>query len=94
MEEILKVKIENMTGASGREVPNQFKIYTDDGCYFQSYNSIIALKSHKDGKTYLDEKYWDYSTTTGKYRNSFLRETKKETEKKIKAGLYILTDLN
>jgi len=36
----------------------------------------------------------DYSVTTGKYRNQFLGETKKETEAKIKSGEYILTDLN
>jgi len=47
-----------------------------------------------DGKTQLDEKYWDYSKTTGKYRNQFLGENKKETEKKIASGEYILTDLN
>ena len=35
----------------------------------------------------------DYSVTTGKYRNQFLGETKKETEAKIKSGEYILTDL-
>jgi hypothetical protein len=43
---------------------------------------------------YLDEKYWDYSVTTGKYRNIFLNETKKETEKKIANGTYELTNLN
>ena len=42
----------------------------------------------------LDETYWDYSKTTGKYRNQFLGETKAETEKKIKSGEYQLVDLN
>ena len=74
-------------------VKNQFIITTKDGIYLQSYNSIIAFKS-KDGKTYLDNYYWDYSTTTGRYRNMFLNETKKETENKIKDGTYILTNLN
>jgi hypothetical protein len=32
---------------------------------------------------YLDENKWDYSVTTGKYRNIFLGETRKETQKKI-----------
>ena len=45
-------------------------------------------------KVYLDEKYWDYSVTTSKYRNIFLDEAKKETQKKIDNGTYILTDLN
>ena len=42
----------------------------------------------------LDKQYWDYSVTTGKYRNQFLGETKAETQKKIDSGEYILTDLN
>ena len=33
---------------------------------------------------WLDEETWDYSTTTGRYRNQFLGEDKKATEKKIK----------
>ena len=74
-------------------VKNQFLVLTKEGLYFQSYKSIIAFKSNK-GKTYLDNYYWDYSKTTGKYRNMFLRETKKETENKIKDGTYILTNLN
>ena len=32
--------------------------------------------------------------TTSKYRNIFLEETKKDTEKKIESGEYILTNLN
>ena len=74
------------------DVKNQFIISTNKGTYFQSYNSIIAYKTK--GKTYLDENTWDYSVTTGRYRNQFLHETKKETEKKIASGEYILTDLN
>ena len=42
-------------------------------------------------KKWLDK--WDYSVTTSKYRNIFLNENKKETEKKIKSGEYVLTDL-
>lgn len=47
-----------------------------------------------DGKILLDSKKWDYSNTTGKYRNQFLEETRKETEAKIKDGTYKLVDLN
>lgn len=65
---------------------NQFKIYADDGSiFFQSYNSIIAVK--KNGKITLG-KNWDYSKTTGKYRNIFLGETKAETQRKLNLGLY------
>ena len=83
--------LEQFEGKNG-PVKNQFIIQTDKGLVFQSYNSVIAAKI--EGKIFLDADKWDYSVTTGKYRNQFLRETKKETEQKIKTGQYILTDLN
>ncbi|MDD4996504.1 MAG: hypothetical protein PHW15_03500 [Patescibacteria group bacterium] len=90
----MKTKVENMTSKNGNSIPNQFIITDENGNeFFQSYDSIIAVK-RPSGKIELDEKYWDYSTTTGKYRNIFLHETKDITEMKIKSGVYILTDLN
>ena len=93
------MKVQNMTSnRSGREVANQFIITDDQGTtYFRSYNSIIAKVEpghplHQ--QVILDKVYWDYSKTTGKYRNQFLGETKKETERKIKEGIYILENLN
>lgn len=83
--------VEQVEGRSG-PVRNQFIIYTDEGKVFQSYSTIIAAKIN--GKVYLDRRKWDYSVTTGKYRNLFLGETKAETEKKIKSGVYTLEDLN
>ena len=95
------MKVQNMTSErTGREVANQFIIIDDQGnTYFQSYNTIIAKREpftpdKRDRQVYLDENAWDYSKTTGKYRNQFLGETKKETEAKIKAGIYELVDLN
>ena len=99
------MKIRNMTGRTGREVANQF-IITDEGHgalgnftkreAFQSYGSVIAVVTRWPDKTRieLDKDYWDYSRTTSKYRNQFLGETKKETEKKIKSGEYKLVNLN
>ena len=103
------MKVRNMTNKNGREVPNQFIIdgaiikvpkqgavseilVERFGTAFQSYDSIIAFQCQ--GRTWLDHNMWDYSTTTGKYRNQFLGETKKETQTKIDSGEYILTDLN
>jgi hypothetical protein len=80
-----------------QDVKNQFYIEDDKGRkIFQSYESIIAIVEHKKGKQVitLDRSKWDYSKTTGKYRNLFLGETRKETEKKIKEGLYKLAELN
>ena len=75
-----------------KNIPNQFLISDTDAQYFQSYSSIIAVR--RNGKITLDADKWDYSRTTGKYRNQFLGETKSETEKKIKSGEYTLANLN
>ena len=84
--------VTNMVSNKGNKIANQFVIYTTEGSIFQSYNSTIV--KIENGKTYLDINKWDYSKTTGKYRNIFLNENKKQTEEKIKNGEYILTDLN
>ena len=86
-----------MTGRTGKEVPNQFIIMDDNGTeFFQSYSSIIVKKPFNcvANPIELDKNKWDYSVTTGKYRNQFLGENKAETQKKIDNGTYILTDLN
>ena len=67
-------------------VKNQFVISDNGNTYFQSYNSII-VKRDINNKITLGNN-WDYSKTTGRYRNLFLNETKKETEKKIADGIY------
>ena len=100
------MKVRNLTGRTGREVANQF-IITGDGNemsgnaveYFQSYKTVIAKRDKfragvPSRQVWLDKNSWDYSTTTGKYRNQFLGETKAETQKKIDSGEYVLTDLN
>lgn len=87
------MKVYNMESPNGNKVANQFEIYTNEGKYFQSYRSIIAFKNNK-GQVFLDDYYWDYSRTTGKYRNIFLNESIVETRKKIKSGEYKLKELN
>lgn len=88
-----QTKVSQFEGRNGT-VKNQFEIVTPEGRYFQSYKSIIAFIPANGGKIQLDNIYWDYSVTTGKYRNQFLGENKKETEKKIASGEYLLTNLN
>ncbi len=85
--------ITNMTSSRGNKVPNQFIIWTDEGCYFQSYQTVIAFRDN-EGNVTLDENRWDYSVTTGKYRNKFLGLNKRETEQDIKYGHIKLTNLN
>jgi hypothetical protein len=95
---MIKMKVENMTSSRGKSVPNQFIVqgehYGQAGQFFQSYNSVIAFKPSNGSSVTIDSNKWDYSVTTGKYRNQFLNESKKETQKKIDSGEYILTDLN
>ena len=94
------MKVENMTSTNGNKVANQFIITDDNGNkVFQSYSSIIVKVSKKippinGNQIFLDQKYWNFSNTTGKYRNIFLNETIEDTRAKIKNGTYILTDLN
>ncbi len=89
------VKVYNMRSErSGRKITNQFRIYTCEGVYFQSYETLIVFIDCRDGQTYLDKNSWDYSATTSKYRNIFLGENRKETERRIKNGEYKLIDLN
>ena len=88
------MKVMNMQSPNGNKVPNQFIIEDNNKQYFQSYNTVIAKIDWYKCQVYLDSNYWDYSVTTSKYRNIFLDESTKETQKKIKSKEYILTDLN
>ena len=90
----MKIKVRNMFSPSGNQVANQFIIETARGKYFQSYRSIIAFINNKTGKVTLDNYYWDYSRTTGKYRNEFLGEYIEDTRAKINSGEYKLANLN
>jgi len=86
--------VQNMLGRTGGKVPNQFEIYAAEGVYFQSYDTIIAFRPYGGGKVQLDRDKWDFSVTTGKYRNQFLGCDKAATLKKIKSGEYEFADLN
>jgi hypothetical protein len=84
--------IKSMTGRTGREVANQIIITDGNKRTFYSYGTPIA--EIEGGNVSLNAGYWDYSVTTGKYRNKFLGETKKETQAKIDAGIYTLKKLS
>ena len=69
------------------KVKNQFVLKDNEGNeYLQTYNSIIVKRDINNNITLGSD--WDYSKTTGKYRNLYLNETKKETEAKIASGKY------
>ena len=92
------MRLENMRSYNGNKVANQFivegELHGQPGLFFQSYNTVIAFKPGSGASPVLDAENWDYSTTTGKYRNQFLGENKKDTEKKIESGEYVLANLN
>lgn len=88
------MKVKNMTNSNGNKVANQFIITDGNKETFQSYNSVIAIRDYDSGEVTLDSYYWDYSVTTGKYRNQFLGETKGNTARKIASGEYKLANLN
>ncbi len=83
-----KIKVANINNR-----PNQFIIDTEEGLFFQSYKSLIAFINN-EGQVFLDKNYWDYSSTTGRYRNVFLGEDIHETRRKIRSGEYKLVALN
>lgn len=67
------MKVRNMESPrTGRLVANQFIIFDDNKLVFQSYNSMIVTWE-KSTSTITFGKDWNYSTTTAKYRNEFLR---------------------
>ena len=76
-----------MSSHRGNFVSNQNIVTFENAVIFVSYGSIIVVEYK--GVTYLG-KDWDYSRTTGKYRNNFLGETKKETQEKLDSGIYKL----
>lgn len=88
-----RIKVRQMVSRKWRPVANQFIIRMEDGEYFQSYSTIIAYRGD-NGLVILDSRAWNYSRTTGKYRNAFLGEGIEETRKRIKSGEYILANLN
>ena len=97
-----RISTRNLESNSGNAVKNQFEIFGRD-LYgnpfriFQSYNTTIAKIVYQNcgaEKVFLDCNNWQYSTTTGKYRNIFLNEKKQDTLKKIKSGEYQLINLN
>lgn len=72
------MRVENMVSPrSGRKVANQFIIRNHNTITFQSYQSVIC-EIRGAGLGYdnvvVFGKDWNYSTTTAKYRNQFLKD--------------------
>jgi hypothetical protein len=89
--------VEDFVGTKVTTKGNNTFVEGNNFAFFQSNDTMIVVKASLEcgaKKVYLDSNSWDYSTTTGKYRNIFLNEKKAETLKKINSGEYTLVDLN
>ena len=67
------LKVRNMEGSSGREVPNQFIIEGNDNVCFQSYRSLCAKYNRKAKKLTVGQNCL-CSRTTAKYLYQFIKE--------------------
>lgn len=90
--------VENMRSPrTGAKVANQFIITDGYRTVFQSYDSTIA-EIDWNNTTITIGRDWDYSVTTGKYRNvffedmGFLRLANKQGLKKAIEQCYIVDD--
>lgn len=69
------MKVKNMRSNNGNKVANQFVITDEEHntITFQSYDSeIVRIDYHNETITIFPD--YDYSVTTGKYRNKFMRD--------------------
>tara|TARA_B110000971_G_scaffold68881_1_gene70582 strand:+ start:77 stop:385 length:309 start_codon:yes stop_codon:yes gene_type:complete len=94
------IGVEQMTSRSGNVVPNQTILSDMTGKTFVSYGSKIVYQSKdraSDGlplEIIVDENYWDYSRTTGKYRNEFMNMGVQDVRNYIKEGRIQVGNLN
>lgn len=88
-----KITVELMISERGKPAPNQYVINTPDGQYFQSYDDIIAFRDN-EGNITLDKNHWNKSRKTSKFRNLFTGDTPRQTDQKIRKGIYKLENLN
>lgn len=66
------MKVQNITSEhSGLKVANQFIITDGNRTLFQSYESPI-IEIDRESQIITVFPNWDYSKTTGKYRNQFM----------------------
>lgn len=65
------MRVEQLINANRNPNANQFVIYDNDKTIFQSYNSIVCEIKNDVVKFGCD---WDYSRTTMKHLNTFLRD--------------------
>lgn len=89
----IKINVEQL------ENKNQYLITYQDKetniLCFQSYKTLIAIRSYKDKKLSVNYKYWDYSKTTMKHLKLFINTYTTYTyESKSQFQKLLLNDSN
>ena len=87
------VTLEYLLTGRGNQNKDQVVVRVDGhGSVFFSYGFPIARRTENpspgDPEVLLDPRYWRASHTTAQYRCRFLGESGKETERKLKHGIY------
>lgn len=91
------MRVYQLINDNNNPAANQFVIEHEGKTYFQSYDTLIAVK---DGDNITISEDWDYSNTTRKHFYIFLRDycgacgtlRKKDIEYEIAQGNYKLVD--
>ena len=90
--------VKNFTSETGKAIPNQFIITDEQTKAFKSYDSIIVEQRGAGGgfdDVIIFGKNYNYSTTTSKYLNKFLKmlgykeiANSRDREKAIERGMF------
>ena len=90
--------VKNFTSETGKAIPNQFIITDGQTKAFKSYDSIIVEQRGAGGgfdDVVIFGKDYNYSTTTSKYLNKFLKmlgykeiANSRDREKAIERGMF------
>ena len=70
---VKNMRVENIVSNNGNKIANQFIITGNGQLTFQSYESTIVVIDYETKEVFIGDDY-DYSMTTGKYRNIFFRD--------------------
>ena len=87
--------VQNMTSStSGKPIANQFFITIDDMEIFQSYKTVIAVRSANNPEVVLLDHNYSYSPTTSKYLYQFLGFKRDIINKKVQNNSIRIMNLN
>ena len=87
--------VKNMLSSrSGKPIANQFVVTVDNMEIFQSYKTVIAVRSANNPEVVLLDHNYSYSPTTSKYLYQFLGFKRDIINKKVQDNSIRIMDLN